>query len=61
MIVGHGEAGKTALMQRLICNIFDGKVDLTDGINVQAPLELTITSGSAQATSLLSTTYFSRP
>jgi GTPase SAR1 family protein len=36
MLVGHGEAVKTALIQRLIYDIFDDKVDLTDGINVQA-------------------------
>jgi GTPase SAR1 family protein len=36
MLVGHGEAGKTALMQRLIYDTFDDKVGLTDGIDVQA-------------------------
>jgi GTPase SAR1 family protein len=36
MLVGHGEAGKTALMQRLIYDTFDDKVGVTNGINVQA-------------------------
>jgi hypothetical protein len=36
MLVGHAEAGKTTLMQRLTYDTFDDKVGVTDGINVQA-------------------------
>jgi GTPase SAR1 family protein len=35
MLVGHGEAGKTALMQRLIYDTFDDKAGTTDGISMQ--------------------------